>query len=107
MRKVIKQFDDIPGIIGQKNKLSSHSIVEFIKWCKVEKSKEKKLYVEYFCENYKGRYELLGWTAINKERKDLAAIGISDEDLADGFEKTLKSIKTSEYNDKSAMVLGF
>jgi hypothetical protein len=107
VRKVIKQFDDIPGIIGQKNKLSSHSIVEFIKWCKVEKSKEKKLYVEYFCENYKGRNELLGWTAINKERKDLAEIGISDEDLADGFEKALRSIKTSEYNDKSAMVVGF
>lgn len=107
VREVIKQFDDIPGIIGQKNKLSSHTIVEFIKWCKVEKSKEKKLYVEYFCKNYKGKYELLGWTAVNKERKDSTEMEISDEELADGFEKALQSIKTTENNNKTAMVAGF
>ena len=68
VRRAIEHFDEM-NVEGQLGKLDSTQIVYFLKWCAVEKKKEKRLY-QYFCDNYKGRYKLLVWSAVSKERKD-------------------------------------
>lgn len=107
VRDVVKNFDNLPRVEGKRNKLCSRIIVEFIKWCDVDKSKEKTLYNNYFKDNYTGKYETLGWTAISNERKNMTDTKISDKELADSFQKALQSINTSADDAKSNKAAGF
>ena len=92
VRWAIEHFDEM-DVEGQQGKLDSTSIVYFLKWCGVERKKEKRLY-RYFCANYKGRYRLLVWSAVSKERKDLHEISnVSDELAAQKFQKMLAAVQ--------------
>ena len=90
VRKAIEHFDEM-NVEGQLGKLDSTSIVYFLKWCAVEKKKEKRLY-QYFCDNYKGRYKLLVWSAVSKERKDQHDCGITDKGAADSFRQMMENL---------------
>ena len=90
VRKAIEHFDEM-NVEGQQGKLDSTSIVYFLKWCAVEKDKEKRLY-QYFCDNYKGRYKLLVWSAVSKERKDQHDCGITDKGAADSFRQMMENL---------------
>lgn len=97
VKRVISLFHRLPDIKGQEGKLNSQVIVEFIKWCGVDKNKEKRLY-KYFCENYKGK-ELrpLVWSTICKERKELKEITrLTDQQLIESFEKRLEQLSADE-----------
>ena len=89
VRKAIEHFDEM-NVEGQLGKLDSTQIVYFLKWCAVEKKKEKRLY-QYFCDNYKGRYKLLVWSAVSKERKDQHDCGITDRGAADSFRQMMEN----------------
>ena len=90
VRKAIEHFDEM-NVEGQLGKLDSTQIVYFLKWCAVEKKKEKRLY-QYFCDNYKGRYKLLVWSAVSKERKDQHDCGITDKGAADSFRQMMENL---------------
>ena len=90
VRKAIEHFDEM-NVEGQLGKLDSTRIVYFLKWCAVEKKKEKRLY-QYFCDNYKGRYKLLVWSAVSKERKDQHDCGITDKGAADSFRQMMENL---------------
>ncbi len=90
VRKAIEYFDEM-DVEGQQGKLDSTTVVYFLKWCAVEKGKEKRLY-QYFCDNYKGRYKLLVWSAVSKTRKEQRELGITDRGAADSFQKMMESI---------------
>ena len=90
VRKAIEHFDEM-NVEGQLGKLDSTQIVYFLKWCAVEKKKEKRLY-QYFCDNYKGRYKLLVWSAVSKERKDQHDCGITDRGAADSFRQMMENL---------------
>ena len=90
VRKAIEHFDEM-NVEGQLGKLDSTRIVYFLKWCAVEKKKEKRLY-QYFCDNYKGRYKLLVWSAVSKERKDQHDCGITDRGAADSFRQMMENL---------------
>jgi hypothetical protein len=90
VRKAIEHFDEM-GVEGQQGKLDSTTIVFFLKWCAVEKGKEKRMY-QYFCDNYKGRYKLLVWSAVSKTRKEQRELGITERGAADSFQKMMESI---------------
>ena len=90
VRKAIEYFDEM-DVEGQQGKLDSTTVVYFLKWCAVEKGKEKSLY-QYFCDNYKGRYKLLVWSAVSKTRKEQRELGITDRGAADSFQKMMESI---------------
>ena len=94
VRQVIEKFDQIADVEGQKGSLSSHVLVEFLKWCGVAESQEKALYKEYFVPNYtpKGKYKPLGWTTVSAVRKQHKDVGGSDEGLAHCFEYRLQDI---------------
>ena len=71
-------------------------IVEFIKWCDVEKNKEKRLY-RYFCDNYHGDLKPLVWSTICKERKELREISrFTDQELIDSFERRMNQLTAEE-----------
>ena len=90
VRKAIEHFDEM-NVEGQQGKLDSTSIVYFLKWCAVEKDKEKRLY-QYFCDNYKGKYKLLVWSAVSKQRKDQKECGITDRGAADTFRQMMENL---------------
>ena len=50
VRQVIENFHLVNGAEGHKGKLSSTVIVEFLKWCGVEKSMERQLFLQYFVQ---------------------------------------------------------
>ena len=85
--------------------ISSGVIVEFIKWCQIEEANEKRLYSEYLKNNYKGKFELPGWTAISQERKNRHDMGCSDEELRDSFERQVKI--TNAINEKTTSTLSY
>jgi hypothetical protein len=88
----VERFDELNGAEGQKGKLDSGLVVEFLKWCGVEPSKEKKLYEEYFCRNYHGRFQLLSWKTISQVRKSRMDSRIGDEEQASSFQKVLNRL---------------
>ena len=90
VRRVIPLFDQL-DIEGLKGKMDSGVVVAFLKWCKVDTKQEKRLY-QYFCQAYKangGQLQTLGWTSVCQVRKDRREQRISDEELADSFERRL------------------
>ena len=96
VRRVISLFHRLPNIQGQEGKLKCQVIVEFIKWCDVEKNKEKRLY-RYFCDNYHGDLKPLAWSTICKERKELKERShLTDQDLIDSFERHLDKLTVEE-----------
>ena len=92
VRQAVERFDELQGAEGQKGKLDSGLVVEFLKWCGVDAAKEKKLYEEYFCRNYRGRFQLLSWQSVSRERKNRKDARISNEELVRSFEKILNSL---------------
>ena len=92
VREAVERFDELSGAEGQKGKLDSGLVVEFLKWCGVEPSKEKKLYEEYFCRNYHGRFQLLSWKTISQVRKSRMDSRIGDEEQASSFQKVLNRL---------------
>jgi hypothetical protein len=67
-------------------------IVEFIKWCGVEKDKEKRLY-RYFRDNYRGDLKPLVWSSVCKKRKELKVEDhLTDQELIESFEKRLSEL---------------
>ena len=74
-------------------KTTPRSMVQLLlKWCAVEKSKEKRLY-QYFCDNYKGKYKLLVWSAVSKTRKEQRELGITDRGAADYFRQMMENLQ--------------
>ena len=98
VRRVVENFDSISGVEGQGGKYSSKVIVEFLKWCGVPESQEKKLYNEYFCPKIiaSGKFKPLGWNAIWTERKKMADSGSSDSKLSIRFENKISDILAQE-----------
>ena len=94
VRRVIENFDLVKDVEGQTGKLRSEVIVEFLKWCGVPESQEKKLYVEYFVPLYtaSGKLKSLGWAGISGLRKQLTSDEDSGRKLAEDFEKRLSAI---------------
>ena len=90
VRWAIENFD-MMDVEGQLGKLDSVSIVYFLKWCGVEKSKEKRLY-QYFCDTYKGKFLPLVWSSISKERKELREGGVTDHGAAATFQRMLDAV---------------
>ena len=90
VRWAIEHFDAM-DVEGQQGKLESKTLVFFLKWCGVERKKEKRLY-QYFCNTYKGRYQPLVWSAISKERKDHHDRGYSDRGSAATFQHMLDAL---------------
>lgn len=90
VRKVIEHFDEM-DVEGQQGKLDSTRMVYFLKWCGVGQAKEKRLY-KYFCDTYRGRYSLLVWSAVSKERKDQRDGGITDRGAAACFQQMVDEL---------------
>ena len=87
VRWAIENFD-MMDVEGQLGKLDSVSMVCFLKWCGVERAKEKRLY-QYFCDTYKGRLQPLVWSSISKERKEQRERGVTDRGAAATFQRML------------------
>lgn len=98
VRKVIENYDSVSHAEGQKGKLCSYTIVEFLKWCEVSEERESELYKEHFIPNYQkyGKLKPLGWNTISGQRKYLKAQGETNKSLAEKFEKNLDQILTVE-----------
>ena len=90
VRWAIENFD-MMDVEGQMGKLNSVSMVYFLKWCGVEKGKEKRLY-QYFCDTYKGKFRPLVWSSISKERKEQHERGITDRGAAATFQRMLEVV---------------
>ena len=105
VRKIVKNFDLYAYKMSKKNMISSGVIVEFIKWCQIEEANEKRLYSEYFKNNYKGKFELPGWTAISQERKNRHDMGCSNKDLSDSFERQIRI--TNSMNEKTTSIQSY
>lgn len=91
-REMMEHIDELPWAKGQKDSLSSRFIVEMLKWCELPESQEIRFYKDFFTPAYMGkkrRYKLLGWSAISGRRKEAKEMKITDEELADNFEKYL------------------
>ena len=96
VKRVISLFHRLPNINGQEGKLNSQVLVEFIKWCGVEKNKERRLY-RYFCNNYHGDLKPLVWSTICKERKELKERShVADQELIGSFERRLNLLMAEE-----------
>lgn len=98
VRHIVENFDQIPDVEGQKGKCSSSVIVEFLKWCGVPESQEKKLYKEYFCPKIiaSGKLKPLGWSAIWTERGKYEDSGTSTSRLVTRFENKISDILPQE-----------
>ena len=90
VRWAIENFD-MMDVEGQMGKLNSVSMVYFLKWCGVEKGKEKRLY-QYFCDMYKGKFHPLVWSSISMERKEQHERGITDRGAAATFQRMLEVV---------------
>lgn len=91
VRWAIEHFDEL-DVEGQQGKLDSTILVYFLKWCGVGQTKEKRLY-QYFCDTYMGRYSLLVWSAVSKERKDQRESGITDRGAAATFQQMIEKLQ--------------
>jgi len=99
VRHVIALFDRLDHVEGQEGKFNSGIIVEFLKWCGVDRPKEKRLY-KYFCDNYKGQYKPLVWSSISKERKELLEIShLTDQQLAGSFKRRLSLLSETKADE--------
>ncbi|MBR4379841.1 MAG: hypothetical protein IKP48_01105 [Bacteroidaceae bacterium] len=98
VRKVIENFDTISCAEGQKGKLCSDTVVEFLKWCDVPEEKESELYKKHFIPNYQkyGKLKELGWNTISGQRKYLKDQGETNQSLAAKFERYIGHILTDE-----------
>lgn len=107
VRLVIEKFDLVERVVGQKGRLESTAIVEFLKWCGVPKNEEKRLYEKLFTPIYKknGKYIVLGWTAIDTKRKLLKDCGDTEEKLASDFEKRIENIFSLENDEEGRMII--
>jgi hypothetical protein len=90
VRWAIENFD-MMDVEGQQGKLDSVSVVCFLKWCGVERAKEKRLY-QYFCDTYKGKYHPLVWSSVSKERKEQRERGVTDRGAAATFQRMLDAV---------------
>ena len=90
VRWAIENFD-MMDVEGQLGKLDSVSMVYFLKWCGVERVKEKRLY-QYFCDTYKGKFHPLVWSSISKERKEQRERGVTDRGAAATFQRMLDAV---------------
>lgn len=104
VRKVVEHFDQVKGVEGQKGKLSSKVIVEFLKWCGVPESLEIQLYNRLFVPKYatKGKLSILGWNSISDARKKWKERGKSDEQLASQFESRIQAIFSAKSAEDAA-----
>ena len=91
VREVIGLLDRLKGAEGQKGKLEGGMMVEFVKWCGVQKGMEKNMYETYFCPTYHGTLARLSWSTICKVRKEHRDMGISDAEECASFEKRLEN----------------
>ena len=90
VRWAIKNFD-MMDVEGQLGKVDSVSMVYFLKWCGVEKAKEKRLY-QYFCDTYRGRLQPLVWSSVSKERKEQRERGVTDRGAAATFQRMIDAV---------------
>ena len=90
VRWAIKNFD-MMDVEGQMGKVDSVSMVCFLKWCGVEKAKEKRLY-QYFCDTYRGRLQPLVWSSVSKERKEQRERGVTDRGAAATFQRMVDAV---------------
>ena len=47
---------------------------------------------EYFCKEYRGRYQTLRWNGVSQERKDRRENNVSDESMAEDFERSVAAL---------------
>jgi hypothetical protein len=91
VRWAIEHFDTM-DVEGQHGKLDSVVLVCFLKWCAVDSKKEKRLY-HYFCNNYKGCFRPVVWSAVSKERKEQRELGVADSDAAATFQNMISALQ--------------
>ena len=96
VRKVIQNFHLVRDVKGQRGKLSSKVIVDFLKWCGVLQSQEKQLYERYFIPTYLASHPLgelkpIGWSTIDGERKKEGLANSNEKRIA-RFESRLSAI---------------
>lgn len=91
VRWAIEHFDTM-DVEGQHGKLDSVVLVCFLKWCTVDSKKEKRLY-HYFCNNYKGCFRPVVWSAVSKERKEQRELGVADSDAAATFQNMISALQ--------------
>lgn len=106
VREVVARFDELDNVEGQKGKLNSGTLVSFLKWCAVDADKEKKLYEEYFCKEYHGRYQKLRWNGVSQERKNRKELGVSDESMAEDFERSVAALNEDNGSGRLMMPAG-
>lgn len=106
VREVVARFDELDNVEGQKGKLNSGTLVSFLKWCAVDADKEKKLYEEYFCKEYHGRYQTLRWNGVSQERKNRKELGVSDESMAEDFERSVAALDEDDDSGRLMMPAG-
>ena len=92
VRHAIERLDCLEGAEGQKGKLNGNLMVEFVKWCGVQKGMEKNMYETYFLKTYKGRLKALSWSTICKVRKEREEMKISYSEERISFENRLKKM---------------
>lgn len=92
VRKVVENFDLVQDVEGEKGRLSSLVMLEFLKWCRVPENLEKRLYEQYFRPKYmvKGKLKCLGWNTISGKRKEQRDGNV--ELLVTDFERRLSAI---------------
>lgn len=88
VKQVRYAVSNIENMVLGKKKISGYLMLEFIKWGRVKKEHEHRLY-NYFCDEYKGSIKPVGWTQIFNTQKGL---NISDDELAAAFQKELDSL---------------
>ena len=98
VRRVIENFDQIAEVKGNGGKLNPQVVVEFLKWCGVHESLEKKLYLEFFKPKYlaKGNHKPIGWSTLSELRKELKSYGNTDGKLARKFDARLLNIFSAD-----------
>ena len=90
VRWAIEHYDELDR--GEdRNKLNTLTLVYFLKWCRVKKINEKRLYEKYFCTNYKGLHTRISWSTVLKAQREKLH-NVSDENAAQAFQSLIDDI---------------
>ena len=112
VRRVIENFHLVQGAEGQRGKLSSKVLVQFLKWCGVAQNFEYQLYKDYFMPTYLASHPqpllaVIGWSSVDRVRGILLE-HFTDQQLAMDFESKLSSVFSDEADqDKNQTMLAF
>ena len=99
VKGMISRIDQLEGITNANGKITGGTMVELVKWDRVEPKNEKAFY-EYFCDEYKkqgGKFRLPGWSAVSQERKNRRdLLRMTDEEMINSFEGMISQLPAEE-----------